>query len=104
MRMTMTGAGHRVSAVEIEKSLTFASVDPDTFAAFSRDTHLFVGRELIKIFKICDVVEVRRRHWFILLLLHPGSVFRELPAQAADRPRSQCRITFLPTFRSSSSL
>src|SRR5215210_1311666 len=48
--MTMSGAGDRMTTVEVEILVAVARVDPNTLAAFSRDGHLFVRGELKLIF------------------------------------------------------
>src|SRR5262245_45321590 len=46
VRMTMPGAGHRVSAVKIKITFPIARIDPRAFAALRDDRHLLIGREL----------------------------------------------------------
>src|SRR5260370_112647 len=67
--MTMTRAGNRVSAVEIEIPLAVVGVDPDAFAAFGGDRHLFVGRELIAIFAPADIFQIT--HGFVPTSIKP---------------------------------
>jgi hypothetical protein len=46
MGMTVSGAGDRVTTIQVEILLIVVRVDPDAFAAFSRDRHLLVSCEL----------------------------------------------------------
>src|SRR5215213_558193 len=46
VRMTMSGAGYSMTAVEVEILVAIARVDPNTLAAFSRDRHFSVRGEL----------------------------------------------------------
>src|ERR1041385_301407 len=55
--MTMTGAGHRMTAVEVEITQTVAGKNPDAFATRGDDRHFFVSRELISLFEFRDIAQ-----------------------------------------------
>src|SRR5438105_225708 len=60
--MTMTSAGDRMPTIEIEITLAFARINPNTFAALSDEGHLFVSRELELLFGKRDVFCVHNTH------------------------------------------
>src|SRR5437870_8540407 len=55
--MAMTSSRDRMSTIKIEIPVAVARINPNTFAAFSDDRHLFVSRELILLLEFSNVMQ-----------------------------------------------
>src|SRR3989440_9841834 len=60
--MTMTSSGHRMTAIKIEITPAVARINPNTFATFGDNWHLFVSRQLELLFENLDVFCVHNAH------------------------------------------